>query len=103
MMPQNLFSDKSLPVLLLCSAMFGVIAGAVMIYRFTDGFSQPLLETDSGVTAFVVLFAGVMLFFANFTYQLVIKLAIPFSRPMLIGFVICEFAYSIFMLALAPL
>jgi hypothetical protein len=101
-MLQKIFSDKSLPLLLLLSALFNIISGIVLLARFTDDFSQPLLDADSGKTAFAVLFAAVMLFFANFTYQLVIKQGIPFSRPMLVGFVVCEIAYSGFMLALRP-
>jgi hypothetical protein len=48
----------------------------------------------------VVLFAAVMLIVANFVYQLIIKFEIPFSRPMLIGYVVCEVLYSGFLFAL---
>jgi multisubunit Na+/H+ antiporter MnhG subunit len=93
-------TDECLSLVLLCSAVLMFIAAATLLYRFSDGFSESLLETESGKIALAVLFAAVMLIAANFVYQLVIKFAIPFSRPMLIGYVACEVLYSGFMFAL---
>ncbi len=93
-------TDDRLSLLLLCSTVLMFIASVTVLYRFSDGFSQSLLETESGKIALAVLFAAVMLIVANFVYQLIIKFSIPFSRPMLIGYVVCEVLYSGFLFAL---
>ncbi len=76
------------------------MAAATLLYRFSNGFSESLMETETGKIVLVVLFAALMLIAANFVYQLIIRFAIPFSRPMLIGYVVCEMLYSGFMFAL---
>ena len=93
-------TNDRLSLVLLCSAVLMFIAAATVLYRFSNSFSESLLETESGKTALVVLFAAVMLIVANFVYQLIIKFEIPFSRPMLIGYVVCEVLYSGFLFAL---
>lgn len=98
-MNQHLTDDR-LSLLLLCSAIMTFLAAATVLYRFSDGFSESLLETESGKVALAVLFAAVMLIAANFVYQLIIKNKIPFSRPMMVGYVVCEVLYSGFMFAL---
>lgn len=97
---KNYLTDDRLSRLLLCSAVLMFLAASTLLYRFSDGFSESLLETEAGKIALVVLLAAVMLIAANFVYQLIIKFAIPFSRPMLIGYVACEVLYSGFMFAL---
>jgi hypothetical protein len=94
------FTNDCLSLLLLCSAVLMFLAAITVLYRFSNGFSESLLETEPGKIALVVLFAAVMLIVANFVYQLVIKFSIPFSRPMLIGYVVCEVLYSGFLFAL---
>lgn len=97
---KNFLTDERLSLLLICSATLMFIAATTVLYRFSNGFSESPLETESGKIALAALFAAVMLIAANFVYQLVIKFAIPFSRPMLIGYVACEALYSGFMFAL---
>ncbi len=97
---KNLLTDDRLSLLLLGSAVLMFLAATTVLYRFSDGFSESLLETEKGKIALAVLFAAVMLIAANFVYQLIIKFAIPFSRPMLMGYVACEMLYSGFMFAL---
>lgn len=93
-------TDERLSLLLLCSTVLMFIAATTLLYRFSNGFSESLLETEAGKIALVVLFAALMLIAANFVYQLIIKFAIPFSRPMLMGYVAFEVFYSGFMFAL---
>ncbi|MGQ9806476.1 MAG: hypothetical protein ACUVRP_10435 [Chlorobiales bacterium] len=97
---RNFLTDDRLSHLLLGSALLIFIAATTVLYRFSDGFSESLLDTETGKIALVVLLAAVLLLAANFVYQLIIKFAIPFSRPMLIGYVVCEVLYSGFMFAL---
>lgn len=51
-------TDERLSIVLLCSAVLMFIAAATLLYRFSDGFSESLLETESGKIALAVLFAA---------------------------------------------
>ncbi len=93
-------TDKRLSLLLLSSAGLLSIASMTVLYRFSKGFSESLLETESGKIALAALWPAVMLTAANFVYQLIIRSSMPFSRRMLIGYVVCEVLYSCFLFAL---
>lgn len=97
-MEKHLTNDR-LSLMLLCSACLTFVASSVLLLRASDGFSRSLLDAPSGATALGALFAAFALMAANFVYQLIIKRGIPFSRPMLLGFVAFELFYSGFLLA----
>jgi hypothetical protein len=94
----HLLSESRLSYLLLIAAIFTVIASGVLMFRLTDGFSESISVSGSHGGAIAVLLAGVMLLAANFAYQIVMRLTIPYSRKMLVGFVIGQTLYSMFML-----
>ncbi|MCS6990145.1 MAG: hypothetical protein NZM06_11585 [Chloroherpetonaceae bacterium] len=98
MMEKRLTNDR-LSQLLLGSACLTCVASLVFLFRASAGFSESLLESASGVKAIAALVAALLLIAANFVYQLIIKLGIPFSRPMLLGFIAFEVFYSGFLFA----
>lgn len=86
--------------LLLCSAFINFISALALLHAATDGFQVSIPATREGSVVFAVTFASAMLVAANFVYQLVLKMNIPFSSTMLIGFVASELLFSAFLWSL---
>ncbi len=102
-MPVTRFSRKELRLfsyLLLGSALFNFISALVLLYSVTDGFSTGIPHTREGSSVIAVTFASALLVAANFVYQLVLRMNIPFSSAMLIGFVTSEVLFSLFLWSL---
>ncbi len=101
--PAARFSKKELRLfsyLLLGSALFNFASALVLLYSATDGFSAGIPHTREGSSVIAATFASALLVVANLVYQLVLRMNIPFSSTMLIGFVASEVLFSLFLWSL---
>lgn len=103
MKPETPFQKKELRLfsyLLLGSALVNFVSALALLHAATDGFQASIPATREGSAVFAATFASAMLVAANFVYQLVLKMNIPFSSIMLVGFVAGELLFSVFLWSL---
>jgi hypothetical protein len=100
-----LYDDKNnqhhahrISYLLIAGAVINFAAFAVLLFRATHQFTEPLSMTGGNANVIAVLVGGAMLLAANAVYQLVLQWSMPFSTRMAIGFVGAECLYSVFMM-----
>lgn len=92
--------ESLLSGLLWGAAIFNFASALALLHGATEGFSTALPTTQAGASVVGATFAATMLLAGNLVYQLVLQMKIPFSVKMLLGFVVFEVLFSLFLWSL---